>query len=124
MELGTFSMSLTVKDIHASIDFYSKLGFTGKEHCDPSQGWTVMQNGNATIGLFQGYIEKNTLTFNPGWDRNAQKLEDFADVRDIQKHLKSNGIAIDTEADETTSGPASIIVIDPDGNPVLIDQHV
>ena len=121
MELGAFSISLNVKDITASQAFYAKLGF------EPiggvaEQGWLILRGGTTTIGLFVGMIEKNTLTFNPGWDSTAQPLESFQDVREIQKHLKSEGIKLDAEADESTSGPASVILTDPDGNPILIDQ--
>lgn len=123
MELGVFSVSLNVKDIQVSKEFYNKLGFVAIGG-DADQGWLILQNGTTTIGLFKGMIEKNTLTFNPGWDVQAQTLDKFTDVRDIQKHLKSEGIAIATEADESTTGPASIIVVDPDGNPILLDQHV
>ena len=123
MKLGAFSISLTVKDIKASRDFYEKLGFEvfgGKMEMN----YLIMKNGNAVIGLFQGMFDKNILTFNPGWDENAQKLDAFNDVREIQAHLKKEGLALEREADESTSGPASIVLVDPDGNPVLIDQHV
>src|SRR2546430_11035815 len=123
MELGTFSISLTVKDIEASKRFYEKLGFkvfAGNQ----SQNWLIMKNGEHAIGLFQGMFEKNILTFNPGWDSNAQKLASFTDVREIQRELKAQGVEIATEADETTKGPASLFVIDPDGNQILLDQHV
>jgi len=124
MELGNFSVSLAVKDIEASKLFYEKLGFTvfgGNQ----KQNWLIMKNGeHAVVGLFQGMFDKNVLTFNPGWDSNAQKLESFSDVRDIQRHLKEQGVELQTQADETTSGPASLMVMDPDGNPILIDQHV
>ncbi len=123
MELGTFSLSLTVKDIHASLAFYEKLGFT-KFHGDIDQNWLILKNGNCTLGLFQGMFEKNILTFNPGWDANAQNLDSFRDVRDIQAELKSQGIAIITEVLPGTTGPGSMILEDPDGNPILIDQHV
>ncbi len=123
MELGTFSVSLAVKDIEASKSFYEKLGFKffGGEL---AQNWLIMKNGDHTIGLFQGMFEKNILTFNPGWDNNANLLESFTDVREIQRELTAQGITIENEADESTTGPASFIVIDPDGNPILIDQHV
>ena len=123
MELGTFSVSLAVKDIEASKSFYEKLGFTffGGEL---AQNWLIMKNGDHTIGLFQGMFEKNILTFNPGWDNNANLLESFTDVREIQRELTAQGITIENEADKSTTGPASFIVIDPDGNPILIDQHV
>lgn len=123
MKLGCFSVSLAVKDINASFAFYENLGFT-KFHGDMEQGWLILSNGDTKIGLFQGMFEKNMMTFNPGWDANAQALEDYIDVRDIQKKLKNAGIELASEADETTSGPASFMVIDPDGNPILIDQHV
>jgi predicted lactoylglutathione lyase len=123
MELGTFSISLTVKDIKKSKDFYEKLGF--KEfHRDTSQNWLIMKNGNTTIGLFQGMFDKNILTFNPGWDSNAQTLDCYSDVRELQKELKSKGIKLTKEADTNSSGPESITLIDPDGNPILIDQHI
>ncbi len=123
MDLGNFSVSLAVKDLAASKAFYEKLGFE-IFHGQEDQGWLIMKNPNCVIGLFQGMFEKNTLTFNPGWDASAQPLDKFTDVRDIQKKLKAAGIALVSEADETTSGPASCTVLDPDGNPVLIDQHV
>lgn len=123
MKLGCFSVSLAVKDIQASFAFYENLGFT-KFHGDMEQGWLILSNGNTKIGLFQGMFEKNMMTFNPGWDGNAQAVEDYTDVRDIQKNLKAAGVELASEADETTSGPASFMVMDPDGNPILIDQHV
>jgi len=123
MSIGAFSISLTVKDIKRSLEFYQKLGFS-KFHGEIDQGWLILSDGDTKIGLFQGMFEKNMLTFNPGWSSDAQALESFTDVRDIQKKLKADGIACVTEADETTSGPASFMVLDPDGNPVLIDQHV
>lgn len=123
MRLGNFSVSLTVKDLAASRAFYEKLGFR-KKNGDPAKNWLVLQNETATIGLFQGMFEKNGLTFNPGWDRNSKTLTDFDDVRDIQKTLKSRGLALTAEADESTTGPAFLTLVDPDGNPVLIDQHV
>ncbi len=123
MELGTFSISLTVKDLQASKTFYEKLGFTVFAG-EASQNWLIMKNGQHAIGLFQGMFEKNTLTFNPGWGSNAGKLDTFTDVRDIQRQLKAAGVQLVTEADETTTGPASLIAVDPDGNPILIDQHV
>jgi lactoylglutathione lyase len=123
MKLGTFSISLTVSDIYRSKKFYEKLGF--KEFGgDITQNWLIMKNDSCVIGLFHGMFEKNILTFNPGWDENAQKLASFTDVRELQKQLKAVGIEIQTEADEATKGPASIIIIDPDGNPILLDQHV
>lgn len=123
MQLGNFSVSLAVKDIHASKDFYEKLGFT-VFHGDISQNWVIMKNGDLAIGLFQGMFEKNMLTFNPGWDGEAQPLDSFTDVRDLQRNLKSQGVAMVTEADEGTKGPGSCMIMDPDGNPILFDQHV
>jgi catechol 2,3-dioxygenase-like lactoylglutathione lyase family enzyme len=123
MKLGAFSVSLNVKDIHASKSFYENLGF----HVfggDISQNWLIMKNGSCTIGLFQGMFEKNLLTFNPGWDQDANKLDSFTDVRKIQQQLKSKGITMQAEADEKTTGPASFMITDPDGNPILVDQHV
>lgn len=123
MRLGNFSVSLTVKDLAASRAFYEKLGFRSVGG-DPEKNWLILQNGAATIGLFQGMFDRNMLTFNPGWDAAAQTLEDFDDVRDIQRSLQRQGITLILTADETTSGPASIMLADPDGNPILIDQHV
>ena len=123
MELGAFSISLAVKDLQASRRFYETLGFTSFAG-DPSQNWLIMKSGDHVIGLFQGMFEKNILTFNPGWDQNARPLATFTDVRDLQRRLKGEGIEIVTEADETTTGPASFVVVDPDGNPILVDQHV
>ena len=122
MELGAFSVSLAVKDLPASKAFYEKFGFTafggnGKQ-------WLIMKNGPHVVGLFQGMFEKNILTFNPGWDQSAQKVDGFTDVRDLQRQLKAQGVVFATEADETTTGPASFVALDPDGNPVLVDQHV
>lgn len=123
MELGAFSVSLSVADIHQSKAFYEKLGF--KEFGgDVTQNWLIMKNGQSVIGLFQDMFEGNILTFNPGWDQDAQPLENFADVREIQKHLKAQGISLADEADEETTGPASLMLVDPDGNSILIDQHV
>lgn len=123
MELGAFSISLAVQDIKASKAFYEKFGFYvfGGEL---SQNWLIMKNGDHTIGLFQGMFEKNMLTFNPGWDSNAQKLETFTDLREIQRQLKAQGVELVSEADERTTGPASFMAVDPDGNPILVDQHV
>ena len=122
MKLGVFSMSLNVTDLEVSREFYKKLGFDdfggNIEH-----NYLILKNGETLIGLFKGMIPANTLTFNPGWDANAQNLEDFDDVRDIQKHLKSEGIALDAECDENGDGPAHIILTDPDGNTIFIDQH-
>ncbi len=123
MELGAFSVSLAVKDLQASKAFYEKLGFTSFAG-DPSQNWLILKNGDHVIGLFQGMFERNLLTFNPGWNQNAQKLERFTDVRELQRRLKAQGVTMLLEADERTTGPASFMVSDPDGNPVLIDQHV
>lgn len=123
MNLGAFSVSLAVKDIQASKTFYEKLGFE-EFGGDASQNWLILKNGSTVIGLFQGMFDKNILTFNPGWDQNANPLDTFTDVRDLQKALKANGLQFDAEADESTTGPASFIITDPDGNPVLVDQHV
>lgn len=122
MQLGTFSISLNVKDIAKSRAFYEALGFSVVEG-DQSQGWLVMKNGDANIGIFQGVIEKNTITFNPGWDNNGKNLDDFADVREIQKSLKTAGIPFVREAGEGNE-PDYFIIADPDGNPILFDQHV
>lgn len=123
MELGNFSVSLAVKDLEESRKFYEKFGFTVFGG-DASQNWLILKNGNHVIGLFQGMFEKNILTFNPGWDSNAQKLSSFTDVRDLQRKLKAQGITLMSEADENTTGPASLMAVDPDGNTILIDQHV
>ncbi len=123
MELGVFSISLAVKDIKASKAFYEKLGFKVFVG-DISQNWLILKNGEHAIGLFQGMFERNTLTFNPGWNSNAQKLDTFTDVRDLQRQLKAQGVKLVSEADESTTGPASFMVMDPDGNPILVDQHV
>ena len=123
MKLGAFSVSLNVKDINASKKFYEKLGFT-KFGGDEKMNYLIMKNENSLIGLFQGMFENNILTFNPGWDENAKALESFDDVREIQKILKDKGLDLNTEADESTTGPASIVLTDPDGNVILIDQHV
>lgn len=123
MELGAFSVSLTVKDLEASKSFYEKLGFQVFAG-DAAQNWLIMKNGDHVIGLFQGMFEKNILTFNPGWDQNCNRLKSFTDVRDLQREFKAQGLKIESEADESTTGPASFTVIDPDGNPILIDQHV
>jgi len=123
MELGAFSISLAVKNIEASRAFYEKFGFKVFAG-DASQHWLILKNGLHAIGLFQGLFEKNILTFNPGWDSNASKLRAFTDVRDLQRELKAQGVKLMTEADETSTGPASLIAIDPDGNPILVDQHV
>lgn len=123
MHLGAFSISLNVKDLAKSAEFYEALGFEAF-HGTAKDGWMMLRMGDTVLGLFGGFIEANTLTFNPGWDQSAQPLAEFTDVRDIQKALKAKGIAIEQEAVETTSGPAHIALKDPDGNPVLIDQHV
>ena len=123
MELGAFSVSLTVADIQASRDFYAKLGFEVFGG-DIAQNWLILKNEDTVIGLFQGMFEKNMLTFNPGWDQNAGELETYTDIREIQRRLKAQGVAFVSEADEGTTGPASFIVVDPDGNPILVDQHI
>ncbi len=123
MDLGAFSISLAVRDLEASRVFYAKLGFTVFAG-DAAQHWLILKNGAHTIGLFQGLFEKNMLTFNPGWDSNAGTRETFTDVRELQRRLKAQGVQLTSEADETTTGPASFIVLDPDGNPILVDQHV
>lgn len=123
MNLGTFSISLAVKDIKASRAFYEKLGYAAFAG-DESHNWLILKNGEHVVGLFQGMFEKNIMTFNPGWDSNAQKLDSFTDVRDLQRQLKAKGIEFMTEADESTTGPASFVILDPDGNPILVDQHV
>lgn len=123
MELGVFSISLAVKDIEVSRKFYEKFGFEVFGG-DASQNWLIMKNDDHVIGLFQGMFEKNTLTFNPGWDSNASELETYTDVRELQRRLKEQGVELVSEADESTTGPASFIAIDPDGNPILVDQHV
>ncbi len=123
MDLGTFSVSLAVKDIAVSQAFYEKLGFEVFGG-DASQGWLIMKSPSCVIGLFQGMFEKNILTFNPGWDESAQPLDSFTDVREIQGKLRAEGVEFASEADETTSGPASFVIMDPDGNPILVDQHV
>ena len=122
MQLGAFSISLNVSDINASKDFYEKLGFETLGG-DIEQNWLIVKNGSTVIGLFQGMFEKNILTFNPGWDQNAQNLEHFNDVRELQKKLKAGGVKFLSEADEAGEGPASFTVEDPDGNPILLDQH-
>lgn len=123
MKLGAFSISLAVKDLRKSRDFYEKLGFSVFGG-NTEMNYLIMKNGDSLIGLFQGMFDKNILTFNPGWDQNAAALDTFDDVRDIQKVLKEKKVELNSEADENSSGPASITLIDPDGNPVLIDQHV
>ena len=123
MQLGAFSISLTVRDLDASRQFYEKLGFQtfGGE---TSQNWLILKNGDVVIGLFHGMFDRNMLTFNPGWDQSANQLDSFIDVRELQRRLKAQGVTFASEADESTAGPASFVVIDPDGNPVLFDQHV
>jgi catechol 2,3-dioxygenase-like lactoylglutathione lyase family enzyme len=123
MELGAFSISLAVKDIEASRAFYEKFGFTVFGG-DAAQNWLILKNGDAIIGLFQGMFEKNILTFNPGWDSDARSLDTFTDVRELQRRLKAQGVELQSEADESTTGPAHFIAVDPDGNPILVDQHV
>jgi lactoylglutathione lyase len=123
MELGAFSISLAVKSLEASRSFYEKLGFNVFAG-DAAQNWLILKNGDHAIGLFQGMFERNILTFNPGWNSNAQRLASFTDIRDLQRQLKAQGVQLQQEADEGTTGPASFIAMDPDGNPVLVDQHV
>lgn len=123
MELGSFSVSLAVKDINASKEFYEKLGFNVVMG-DISENWLILKNGEHVIGLFQGMFEKNVLTFNPGWDQDTQKLDSFTDVRELQRQLKAKGVEFLSEADEATTGPASFMLIDPDGNTIFVDQHV
>ncbi|MCG8386376.1 MAG: VOC family protein [Cytophagales bacterium] len=123
MKLGAFSISLNVKDINASKLFYEKLGFEVFAG-DIDQDYLIMKNGDSLIGLFKGMFESNIITFNPGWDQNATPLERFDDVREIQRELKEKGVKLENEADETTTGPASFALLDPDGNAILIDQHV
>ncbi len=122
MDLGAFSISLAVKDMAASRAFYEKFGFIAF-HGDASQNWLILKNGDYVIGLFQGMFEKNILTFNPGWDSNAQEIDPFTDVRELQRQLRAKGVSFQQEADESTTGPASFVVEDPDGNPILVDQH-
>lgn len=122
LALGAFSISLTVKNLDASKAFYEKLGFESSCYF-PDQGWTMMKNGDTVIGLFQGMFDKNMLTFNPGWHQDASEQDTFTDVRELQKQLKQQGVEFQTEADEASSGPASFIIEDPDGNPILVDQH-
>lgn len=123
MQLGAFSVSLAVKDLAASRAFYEKLGFQAFAG-DASQNWLILRNGGHVIGLFQEMLEKNTLTFNPGWDQDASPVAGFTDVRELQRRLKEHGVAPAPEADESTTGPAYFMVMDPDGNPILFDQHV
>ena len=123
MDLGAFSVSLAVKDIEASKQFYEKLGFTVFMG-DQAQGWLIMRNRSHVIGLFQGMFDKNIMTFNPGWNSDAQQVGEFTDVRELQRQLKQQGVTMLTEADESTTGPASFMIADPDGNTILVDQHV
>ena len=123
MRLGNFSVSLAVKDLAASRAFYEKLGFRAIGG-DPAKNWLILQNETSTIGLFQGMFDRNLLTFNPGWDRNANTLADFDDVRELQRTLQARGLTLSAVADEASTGPASLMLVDPDGNPILIDQHV
>lgn len=123
MQLGAFSISLAVKNIEASRAFYAKLGFEVFGG-DAAQNWLILKNGDVVIGIFQGMFEDNILTFNPGWDGNAQPLDTFTDVRELQRELRAQGVEFMSEADESTTGPASFIAVDPDGNPILVDQHV
>lgn len=122
MKLGAFSISLTVKDLGVSQAFYTDLGFAAFAG-DPAQGWCMMRNGQTVIGLFCGMFDKNMLTFNPGWDQDAQPVDPFEDVRALQAELRAKGVSFLQEADEATNGPASFMIMDPDGNPILIDQH-
>jgi lactoylglutathione lyase len=123
MELGVFSVSLTVKDLALSKAFYEKLGF--RSFADTSEhGYLIMKNGTTIIGLFKGMFDKNILTFNPGWDADANELESYTDVRTLQRQLREQGIEFEEEADESTTGPAAFVIVDPDGNPILVDQHV
>ena len=123
VQLGAFSVSLAVKDIEASRSFYEKLGFVAFMG-DATQNWLMLRNGDHVIGLFQGMFERNILTFNPGWDADAKPLGSFTDVREIQRRLRAQGVEFATETDESDSGPGSFLVVDPDGNPILVDQHV
>jgi lactoylglutathione lyase len=123
MELGAFSVSLAVKDIEASRLFYEKLGFRVFAG-DQSQNWLIVKNGDHAIGLFQGMFDKNILTFNPGWSSDAQRLDEFTDVRELQRQLRERGVKMMSEADESSTGPASFVIVDPDGNTILVDQHV
>ena len=122
MELGAFSVSLTVKDIAVSKAFYEKLGFQ-EMHGDIEQNWLILKNGEHVIGLFQGMFDKNILTFNPGWDQDGSDVDPFTDIRELQRQLKARGVEFVQEADESTTGPASVMISDPDGNPILVDQH-
>jgi lactoylglutathione lyase len=123
MDLGAFSVSLSVKDLEASRRFYEQLGFEAMGG-DAAQGWLILKNGDHIIGLFQGMFERNSLTFNPGWDQDASAVGSFTDVRELQRQLKSQGVEFVAEVDETGSGPGSFVIVDPDGNPIIVDQHV
>jgi catechol 2,3-dioxygenase-like lactoylglutathione lyase family enzyme len=123
MELGNFSVSLAVRDLEGSRAFYEKLGFAPIMG-DASQGWLILRNGTCVIGLFQGMFERNSLTFNPGWDGAGNTLDTFTDVRELQRRLRADGVEFVTEVDESGSGPGSFVVVDPDGNPIIVDQHV
>ena len=123
MQLGAFSVSLAVKDLEASRSFYEKLGFEAFAG-NAAQNWLILKNGGTVIGLFQGMFEKNILTFNPGWDSNAQPLPEYTDVRELQRRLEAQGVTMLQKADESTTGPASLVIADPDGNAILFDQHV
>jgi catechol 2,3-dioxygenase-like lactoylglutathione lyase family enzyme len=123
MNLGAFSISLAVKDLEASRRFYEKFGFE-PFHGDASQNWLILKNGSHVIGLFQGMFERNILTFNPGWDSDARPLAEFTDIRELQRQLEARGVQLQQRADESTTGPASLVAVDPDGNPILLDQHV
>lgn len=122
MELGAFSVSLAVEDLVASQEFYEKLGFEVMGG-DAEQNWLILKNGDHVLGLFQGMFKENILTFNPGWDQRGNNIDSYTDVREIQRELKSQGISLSSEADESTSGPSSMMLTDPDGNQILIDQH-
>ena len=123
MQLGAFSVSLAVKDLEASRSFYEKLGFEAFAG-NAAQNWLILKNGGTVIGLFQGMFETNILTFNPGWDSNAQPLTEYTDVRELQRRLEAQGVTMLQKADESTTGPASLVIADPDGNAILFDQHV
>jgi lactoylglutathione lyase len=123
MELGAFSISLAVKDLQASKAFYEKLGFQATGGA-PDHGWVILKNGPRIVGLFQGMFDKNILTFNPGWDQDAKRVPGFTDIRELQRRLRAKGVQFTTEADEGTTGPASFTMVDPDGNPILVDQHI
>lgn len=123
MQLGAFSISLAVTNLEASRQFYEKLGFTYFGG-DAAENWLILKNGDHVIGLFQGMFDRNMLTFNPGWDQDARSLDRFTDVRELQRQLKAQGVQLQTEADETTTGPAYFVAVDPDGNTILVDQHV